>query len=140
MEAYRQCLITLGKHAIYIEFELSPARLKRYPRYSTIACNRLATLSIWIARKTGGVREATERAGDNSLSCCPLQARLQFIENAFWKLKAMSRSRAERMVDVLGDAVGAIPIPVCRLHKLLQSCGIDPDERIFVTRAVRALC
>lgn len=79
-EAYRQCLITLGKHAIYIEFELSPARLKRYPRYSTIACNRLADIGDMDnlpVRKTGGVREATERAGDNSFSCCPLQVRLQ---------------------------------------------------------------
>ena len=35
--------------------------------------------------------------------------------------------RAGRSVRWLGNAVGAIPVHVCRTHYLLQSCRLDPD-------------
>lgn len=60
------------------------------------------------AHKAAGVREAIERAGAKLMFLPPYSPDLNPIENAFSKLKAMLRARAERKIDALWDAVGAL--------------------------------
>ena len=60
------------------------------------------------AHKTAGVRDAMERAGAKLMFLPPYSPDFNPIENAFSKLKAMLRARAERKIDALWDAVGAL--------------------------------
>lgn len=60
------------------------------------------------AHKAAGVREAIERAGAKLMFLPPYSPDFNPIENAFSKLKAMLRARAERKIDALWDAVGAL--------------------------------
>ena len=54
------------------------------------------------AHKTSGVRDAIERAGAKLMFLPPYSPDFNPIENAFLKLKAMLRARAERKVDLYG--------------------------------------
>jgi transposase len=60
------------------------------------------------AHKAAGVREAIERAGATLLFLPPYSPGFNPIENAFAKLKALLRARAERTIAALWDAAGAI--------------------------------
>ncbi|SFD10145.1 Transposase [Bosea sp. CRIB-10] len=60
------------------------------------------------AHKPAGVREAIERAGATLAFLPPYSPDFNPIENAFAKLEAILRARAERSISALRDAVGAI--------------------------------
>lgn len=60
------------------------------------------------AHKPAGVRKAIERAGATLSFLPPYSPDMNPIENAFAKLKAMLRARAERSIGALRDAVGTI--------------------------------
>ncbi|WP_205837129.1 IS630 family transposase [Neorhizobium sp. T6_25] len=81
------------------------------------------------AHKTSGVRDAIERAGAKLMFLPPYSPDFNPIENAFSKLKAMLRARAERKVDALWDAVGAL-IPrftPAECANYFRAAGYDPD-------------
>ena len=60
------------------------------------------------AHKAAGVRNAIEAAGASLLYLPPYSPDFNPIENAFSKLKALLRAKAERTIDALWDAVGSI--------------------------------
>ncbi|ANK88581.1 IS630 family insertion sequence transposase protein (plasmid) [Rhizobium phaseoli] len=81
------------------------------------------------AHKIAGVRDAIERAGAKLMFLPPYSPDFNPIENAFSKLKAMLRGRAERKIDALWDAVGAL-IPrftAAECANYLKAVGYDPD-------------
>ncbi|WP_172643964.1 IS630 family transposase [Rhizobium ruizarguesonis] len=81
------------------------------------------------AHKTAGVRDAIERAGAKLMFLPPYSPDFNPIENAFSKLKAMLRARAERKIDALWDAVGAL-IPRFTPEECanyFRAAGYDPD-------------
>lgn len=81
------------------------------------------------AHKTAGVRDAIERAGAQLMFLPPYSPDFNPIENAFSKLKAMLRGRAERKIDALWDAVGAL-IPrftPTECANYFRAAGYDPD-------------
>ena len=60
------------------------------------------------AHKASGIREAIEAAGAKLCYLPPYSPDFNPIENAFSKLKALLRARAERTIDALWDAVGEV--------------------------------
>src|SRR4051812_28908938 len=60
------------------------------------------------AHKAAGVRDAIEQAGAILNLLPPYSPDFNPIENAFSKLKALLRAKAERTVNALWDAVGSI--------------------------------
>lgn len=60
------------------------------------------------AHKAAGIRDAIEAAGANLLYLPPYSPDFNPIENAFAKLKALMRAKAERTIAGLWDTVGAI--------------------------------
>ncbi|MBB4292786.1 transposase [Rhizobium leguminosarum] len=81
------------------------------------------------AHKAAGVREAIERTGAKRVFLPPYSPDFNPIENAFSKLKAMLRARAERKIDALWDAVGALlpRFPPGECANYLRAAGYDPD-------------
>jgi transposase len=81
------------------------------------------------AHKAAGVREAIERVGATLAFLPPYSPDFNPIENAFAKLKALLRARAERSICALWDAVGTIvglfsPIECANYFR---AAGYDPD-------------
>lgn len=60
------------------------------------------------AHKAAGVRNAIEAAGASLLYLPPYSPDFNPIENAFSRLKALLRAKAERTINALWDAVGSI--------------------------------
>ena len=60
------------------------------------------------AHRASGVREAIERAGARLRFLPPYSPDMNPIENAFAKLKALLRAKAERTIDALWDTVGTL--------------------------------
>ena len=60
------------------------------------------------AHKGTAIREAIERRGAHLMFLPPYSPDFNPIENAFAKLKAMLRARAERTIDALWDATGEL--------------------------------
>ncbi|MGO6703129.1 IS630 family transposase, partial [Rhizobium ruizarguesonis] len=81
------------------------------------------------AHKTAGVRDAIERAGAKLMFLPPYSPDFNPIENAFSKLKAMLRARAERKIDALWDAVGALMprFTPAECANYFKAAGYDPD-------------
>jgi transposase len=81
------------------------------------------------AHKLDGVREAIERVGATLLFLPPYSPDMNPIENAFAKLKAMLRARAERSINALWDAVGAIVdlFSPTECANYFEAAGYDPD-------------
>jgi transposase len=81
------------------------------------------------AHKPAGVREAIERAGA-TLSFLPSYSPdFNPIENAFSKLKAILRARAERTIPDLWNAVGSIIdlFTPAECANFFKAAGYDPD-------------
>ena len=81
------------------------------------------------AHKAAGVRKAIKQAGASLLYLPPYSPDFNPIENAFAKLKALLRARAERTVDALWGAVGHL-IPTftpAECANYFQAAGYDPD-------------
>ena len=81
------------------------------------------------AHKTSGVRDAIENAGAKLMFLPPYSPDFNPIENAFSKLKAMLRGRAERKIDALWDAVGAVlpRFTPAECANYFSAAGYDPD-------------
>ncbi|ESY63165.1 transposase TRm2011 [Mesorhizobium sp. LNHC252B00] len=60
------------------------------------------------AHKAAGVRDAIKAAGASLLYLPPYSPDFNPIENAFAKLKALLRAKAERTIKALLDAVGTV--------------------------------
>jgi transposase len=81
------------------------------------------------AYKTAGVGDAIERAGAKLMLLPPYSPDFNPIENAFSKLKAMLRGRAERKIDALWDAVGVLMprFTGTECANYFKAAGYDPD-------------
>lgn len=95
----------------------------------TLQAGDVVVMDNFPAHKTSGVRDAIERAGAKLMFLPPYSPDFNPIENAFSKLKAMLRGRAERKIDALWDAVGAL-IPRFtpdECANYFRAAGYDPD-------------
>lgn len=81
------------------------------------------------AHKPAGVREAIERVGATLSFLPPYSPDMNPIENAFAKLKAVLRARAERSIGALWDAVGAIVdlLSPTECANFFRAAGYEPD-------------
>ncbi len=80
------------------------------------------------AHKAAGIREAVEATGATLRYLPPYSPDFNPIENAFSKLKAMLRARAERTVDALWTAVGEVItlFTPAECANYFAACGYDP--------------
>jgi len=103
----------------YVEQVLSP----------TLQTGDVVVMDNLPAHKAAGVREAIERAGAKLMFLPPYSPDFNPIENAFSKLKAMLRARAERKIDALWDAVGALlpRFTPGECANYFRAAGYDPD-------------
>jgi transposase len=81
------------------------------------------------AHKPAGIREAIERAGATLSFLPPYSPDFNPIENAFSKLKALLRARAERTIPALWNAVGSIVdlFTQAECANFFKAAGYDPD-------------
>jgi len=81
------------------------------------------------AHKAAGVRNAIEAAGASPLYLPPYSPDFNPIENAFAKLKAMIRAKAERTIEALWDNVGAVLdlFSPAKCANYCKAAGYDPD-------------
>jgi transposase len=72
---------------------------------------------------------AIERAGATLLFLPPYSPDFNPIENAFAKLKALLRARAERTVSALWDAAGSLldAFTPTECANFFRAAGYDPD-------------
>lgn len=81
------------------------------------------------AHKADGIRQAIETAGRTLLYLPPYSPDFNPIENAFSKLKALLRARAERSVGALWDTVGDVVklFEPQECANYFAAAGYDPD-------------
>jgi transposase len=81
------------------------------------------------AHKAAGVRDAMEAAGASLLYLPPYSPDFNPIENAFSKLKALLRAKAERTISALWSAVGPILdlFTPAECANYFKAAGYDPD-------------
>jgi transposase len=81
------------------------------------------------AHKTAGVRYAIEAVGARLMFLPPYSPDFNPIENAFSKLKALLRAKAERTIIALWDTVGSVldlfTPPECANY--FKAAGYEPD-------------
>jgi len=76
------------------------------------------------------VRDAIEAAGASLLYLPPYSPDFNPIENAFAKLKALLRAKAERTIKALWDAVGGLVdlFTPAECANYFRAAGYEPDE------------
>jgi transposase len=81
------------------------------------------------AHKAAGVREAIERTGARLLFLPPYSPDFNPIENAFAKLKALLRAKAQRTIKGLWDAIGSLVdlFASDECANYFKATGYDPD-------------
>lgn len=81
------------------------------------------------AHKAAGERDAIEAAGASLLYLPPYSPDFNPIENAFAKLKALLRAKAERTIMTLWDAVGAVIdlFTPTKCTNYFKAAGYEPD-------------
>jgi transposase len=81
------------------------------------------------AHKTAAIRRAIEEAGARLLFLPPYSPDFNPIENAFAKLKALLRARAERTIGALWDAVGSIldAFTPTECSNYFKAAGYEPN-------------
>lgn len=79
--------------------------------------------------KITGVRDAIEAAGARLLYLPRYSPDFNPIENAFSKLKALLRAKAERTIKALWDALGAIlgQFTPAECANYFKAAGYEPD-------------
>ncbi|MHC2486337.1 transposase [Sinorhizobium meliloti] len=79
--------------------------------------------------KADGIRQAIETAGCTPIYLPPYSPDFNPIDNAFSKLKALLRARAERSVDALWNTVGDIVklVEPKECANYFAAAGYDPD-------------
>lgn len=80
------------------------------------------------AHKVSGIREAIKATGATRRYLPPYSPDFNPIENAFSKLKALLRARAERTIDALWTAVGEVIdlFTPAECANYFAACGYDP--------------
>ena len=81
------------------------------------------------AHKATGIHAAIEAAGASLLYLPPYSPDFNPIENAFSKLKALLRAKAERTIAALWDTVGSIPdrFTPAECANYFKAAGYEPD-------------
>jgi transposase len=81
------------------------------------------------AHKAAGVRDAIKTAGANLMFLPPYSPDLNPIENAFSKLKALLRAKAERTIKGLWAAVGPLleQFTPTECANYFKAAGYEPD-------------
>lgn len=81
------------------------------------------------AHKAAGIRDAIETVGARLVFLPPYSPDFNPIENAFSKLKALLRAKAERTIAALWDAVGALldQFTPAECANYFKAAGYDPD-------------
>ena len=95
----------------------------------TLLAGDIVVMDNLPAHKAEGVRSAIERAGAELHYLPPYSPDFNPIEMAFSKLKSLMRARAERTVDGLWDAVGAV-LPLFKPDECANyfaAAGYEPD-------------
>ena len=95
----------------------------------TLAPGDVVVMDNLPAHKAAGIRDAIEAAGASLLYLPPYSPDFNPIENAFAKLKALLRARAERTIAALWDTVGSLielytPTECANYFK---AAGYDPE-------------
>lgn len=95
----------------------------------TLRAGDIVVMDNLPAHKTSGVRDAIERVGARLMFLPPYSPDFNPIENAFSKLKAILRGRAERTIDALWDAVGELVhhFKPAECANYFRAAGYDPD-------------
>lgn len=77
------------------------------------------------------MRDAIEAAGASLLYLPPYSPDFNPIENAFAKLKALLRAKAERTIKALWDAVGAVVdlFTPAECANYFKAAGYEPDKQ-----------
>jgi transposase len=103
----------------YVEQVLAP----------TLAPGDIVIMDNLPAHKAEGVRTAIEKAGASLRFLPPYSPDFNPIENAFAKLKALLRAKAERTIDALWTTVGTL-VPAftpAECANCFQAAGYEPD-------------
>lgn len=81
------------------------------------------------AHKAAGIRDAIEAAGASLLYLPPYSPDFNPIENAFSKLKALLRAKAERTIAALWDTVGSVldRFTPAECANYFKAAGYEPD-------------
>jgi transposase len=95
----------------------------------TLAPGDMVVMDNLPAHKAAGIREAIEAMGASLLYLPPYSPDFNPIENAFSKLKALLRARAERTIPALWDAVGSVldRFTPAECANYFKAAGYDPD-------------
>ncbi len=103
----------------YVEQVLAP----------TLSKDDVVVMDNLPAHKAAGIRDAIEAAGASLLYLPPYSPDFNPIENAFAKLKALMRAKAERTIAGLWDTVGAIleRFTPDECANYFKAAGYDPD-------------
>ena len=81
------------------------------------------------AHKIAGVRDANEMAGEHLLYLPPYSSDFNPIENAFSKLKALLRAKAERTIAALWNTVATAlhQFSPAECANYFKAAGYEPD-------------
>ena len=81
------------------------------------------------AHKAAGIRAAIEAVDATLMFLPPYSPDFNPIENAFAKLKALMRAKAERTITALWDAVGSLLelFSPAECANYFKAAGYDPD-------------
>ena len=103
----------------YIEQVLAP----------TLSEGDIVVMDNLPAHKAAGIRAAIEAVGATLMFLPPYSPDLNPIENAFAKLKALMRAKAERTITALWDAVGSLVelFSPAECANYFKAAGYDPD-------------
>ncbi len=95
----------------------------------TLATGDVVVMDNLPAHKAAGVRDAIEAAGASLLYLPPYSPDFNPIENAFSKLKALLRAKAERTIAALWDTVGSLIVlfTPTECANYFKAAGYDPD-------------
>ena len=95
----------------------------------TLSAGDVVIMDNLPAHKAVGVRDAIEAAGARLMFLPPYSPDFNPIENAFSKLKALLRAKAERTITALWDAVGSLleQFTMAECANYFRAAGYDPD-------------
>ena len=95
----------------------------------TFAPGEVVVMDNLPAHKAAGIRDAIEAAGASLLYLPPYSPDFNPIENAFAKLKALLRARAERTIAALWDTVGSVldRFTPAECANCFKAAGYEPD-------------
>ena len=94
----------------------------------TLSSGDIVVMDNLPAHKASGVREAIEAVGAELSFLPPYSPDFNPIENAFARLKAMLRAKAERSISALWDTVGDLidAFNPDKCGNYFQAAGYDP--------------